>query len=256
MESLENNGKLNKDDDTNENKKIWEKFEISNRYDNGEEMKRVALEITKFIEDKKVKTIIALERSGRPAGLLVLSVYKKIYPNEKVPDVFFLNPNNLDDLNILERRNSLLYKHLIKDKEEPVMVLDEYCSSGDTIKMMKSFLIDFGINKVYCASLGHGEEDPGKRHKYDFLDIKGGKYYSGWYFNKNSIGVGENGERNDASREDVVQLRKEINELSEEIKEEYLQSKPNEKEGELEKSNKIEKMKEEINSLNQKEKPE
>jgi len=192
-----------------------------------ESTKEGAYEIAKFIKEKKIKVIVALERSGRPAGLLVRDIYKQLYPKDRLPKTFFLNPDCLGGNENVEKENTHLYNYILGHQEEPIAILDEYCSSGTTMKNAKNSLTHSGSKKVYCTTLGCAS-DLNKTN--NFLDIRGGKYIPQWYLGNekmNKLGKKEIKKYSDEKRNEneSVQLRKEFKQLAKEIRDEHSKSK-------------------------------
>lgn len=194
-------------------------YKILNNKGERKFLKEAAYKITNFIKDKQIPTIIAIDKSGRPAGLLISYAYKHLYPNEKQPKISFLNPDNLEDGMTIKEKNDSLDNYISKNSEKPILILDEYLTSGNTIKKTKEALIKNGAKKVYTSVLGG---DARKR----IVDISGMSNLPRWYgFPKTSGVKEEKGKSYPNPTKEALELRKELKQLANEIKEEHSKSK-------------------------------
>jgi hypothetical protein len=182
-----------------------------------------------------VKTIVALDRKGRPGGLLVRQLYNKLYPNEKPLNTFFLNPDeiNMDYYYLKEHtppdlkdKNKLLYRHLLKNPDEPIAIIDEYINSGKTMAYLKEYLEKSGFKEIY--SIPFGIRDSNRSFYSDFPGTIVGGAGIPWDLHTDSlVGVREESGKSFAYvTKDARKLRKELKQLAGEISKEHSKNKP------------------------------
>ncbi len=212
-----------------------------------EEKELLKKRIPQIVEDfrkKGIKNIVALDRSGRPIGLLVYKAWKKMYPDEN-PKLFFISPRNILGyskeeevpkeiikeavdlhLRILKEENPQLYKK-IKNKEK-LGIVDEVEYSGITKKASLNFFkrLVGKENVVFRSYENRRSKDyDGIPYWYGREDLIGVKKVkpltdNNLFENKPAF-VSEKrkteGEEGKKERQRLIKFRKGLNRLSEEI---------------------------------------
>jgi hypoxanthine phosphoribosyltransferase len=185
-----------------------------------EELKGVARDICESIKKNNIPTIVALDKLGRPAGLLISHTYKQLYPHEKQPKVFFLNPGysgarkiEEDSIPIEEgvvRRNPSLQKYIKKTPDQPIMIVDEYSHSGRTIERVKRMLEYSGAKNIHSATLSDNKNAnqrlPGLFINHPWSGRSGVREIEGRTFTDYS-----------SDRKEALKLRQELKDIAKEI---------------------------------------
>lgn len=159
------------------------------------------------IRKNNIKNLIIVDKSARPIYLGILEYYKLKYPGEKAPKMYFLNPEIFKSGDIsseLVAKFASRYKLLIKEKDNPLMVIDNCEHSGKTMNVIKKLLLLCKFKNVNSKILFKPEEEGiaacwvlGKRHQNIVTD---GELISNRNYHHYEIA-------------DARQIRKEIKEL-------------------------------------------
>jgi len=209
-----------------------EKNNVSNKILEKEE-ERLKKWIPKVIEDfrkKGIKNIVALDKSGRPIGLLVWKTWKKMYPNEK-PELFFMDPHNLKIYSkfgdkktaetesylrvhskILKEEHPKLFKKL--QKKEKIGVVDETVFRGITKESVTQFFQRL-LGKDNFAFFSFSESvfnAPTWYGKFDLLGVEG----TDAFFSKKKF-VSQRSNLDKVERQNFIKFRKEIENLARKI---------------------------------------
>lgn len=183
-----------KSEDNRESSDRYEFFEF-------EEARKQLFEFTEKIVDylrkEKISNLVIVDRSSRPLYVGVREYWQKKYPQEKKPNILFVNPNgfkareDLTEDEIEELINECdfkldavetpdqvrpkeriikefheKYKLLVADKEKPVLIFDSCIHSGDTLLPMKKIFKESGFTDLRIGSVGPA--DRGSSVKDDF----------------------------------------------------------------------------------------
>lgn len=97
--------------------------------------------LVRYIHKRKIKQVVLLDRSARGAYIGVKKMWSELYPEEKPPYIYFLNPGGIgynDDTDKFESvfKNSYLINH----KEESLLVFDTCIHDGDVMHKATNFL--------------------------------------------------------------------------------------------------------------------
>ena len=119
--------------------------------------------MVEHFKEKGTKAIIALDRSGRPYGLLMRWAWAEMYPDESVPDLYFLNSKAVREAEHLgpshwsmvaaqvKEKHPYLYGH-IKEHPHKILVLDDQVWQGHTFKAMEKLVAEIGGKKPMMAT--------------------------------------------------------------------------------------------------------
>ncbi len=198
-------------------------YTILKKQEEREQLKEAAYNISKFIKKHNTPTIIALDKSGRPAGLLISYAYKTLYPDEKQPKVFFLNPGEWHYKTKpktvpLETLNLSLSKYISEHPNEPVIILDEFLASGRTIKRVKNILKNSAVGRIYSAVISRNNYTSKK--EVDIVGSKNPELGSSFEDKRweGLSGIKENGGRSFPNpKKGALELRQELKYLASEI---------------------------------------
>lgn len=141
------------------------KFEVlTDSADRRRVLKRIE-KIVSYAHEKNVGLVIGLDKSGRPTTMLFREVWKRKFPEEKVPDCFFLSPDLWQVMDIdfaqeapafkekIKQQNLGLWKNLNDLKDKKVLVLDDLAFSGMKITGIENLLHRMGVKNILSAVL-------------------------------------------------------------------------------------------------------
>jgi hypothetical protein len=121
-----------------------------------------------MIAQKKFSAILLAGRSAKCAGILIKSAWEAKYPQKPIPKFYSLanlgepirnTEDALDgtDHYYIDTKKAarILEKKMpsLKSIREPVLILDEYASTGDTLGKATEIVKEIGIKNVSCAVL-------------------------------------------------------------------------------------------------------
>lgn len=176
---------------------------LSNAWTRGM-LKSSIRKVVDFARKKNVSAVVAVERKGRPVGLLFAEAWKALYPEVKPPKLFFLS-----------RENPLIAKHALENPDAPMLVLDNSVSTGITTASARGSLQNMGAKKIFAATL---TSRYGKTKGVDL--IAEGLFRVPWAEKPDVLGVYENEYRRlkSDSNPNSAKLRKELAQLASELR--------------------------------------
>ena len=131
--------------------------------------------LTSYLHDEEIKALILIDRSARPTWIAVNEYWKAVYPEEKIPDIYFINPNgfklerdvlqkdiiqakennspwaNLGKRSFDEIVNDFVdsYKRLVLlHKDDPVLLFDTCIHDGYTLRPILRVFEDVGFSDI------------------------------------------------------------------------------------------------------------
>ncbi|MBI5148110.1 hypothetical protein HZA33_00335 [Candidatus Pacearchaeota archaeon] len=133
-----------------------------------EDYKKNIQQIVREAYKRKVGAVVIAGASGAPVGTFFKHVWKILYPNEGVPHLYSLEfvdkmlgikhsveiPElKKSEIEKIKRRLLINYPNLFRDMNKPILLLDEYATSGRTLRERKKLLSKLGANEVYTTAL-------------------------------------------------------------------------------------------------------
>lgn len=148
-----------------------------------EELFEYSKTVAEHLRDGKFADLVLIDRSSRPLYVGVMEYWRRKYPKEKMPGIYFMNPKGFkakEDLSEEEiaqiamecamkgdaeevpqarSREEIMkdledtYKLLFKDKEKPVLVFDSCIHSGKTLAPVKETLEAAGFTDLEIGSV-------------------------------------------------------------------------------------------------------
>ena len=140
--------------------------------------------ISEYIRSEKIPNLVVIDRSARPMYTGVVEYFKSKYPNEKRPNIYFMNPKGfkakedltneeIDEIldsckkkkDIQESAKKIrskekilqeledVYKNLMHDKDKPLLVFDTCIHSGDSLDSVKKTLIQSGFSDIRIGAV-------------------------------------------------------------------------------------------------------
>lgn len=172
----------------------YEFFQYANER---EELFYYSKSIAEYLRSENIPNLVIIDRSSRPLYVGVKEYLHAQYPEEKIPDIYFMNPKGfkaredltpeeveeiLDDCawkndaeenpHQVRTREEIMrefqdtYKKLMKDKDQPMLVFDTCIHSGGSLGPVKKVLDDSGFSDVRIGAVNPSEE--GSKVKTDF----------------------------------------------------------------------------------------
>jgi len=157
--------------------------------------------VAEYLRSEKVPNLVVIDRSSRPLYIGVRDYLKSKYPDEPMPNIYFMNPkgfkakeemspeeinNIIDDCRWksdlaeaaqqIKSREDILkdvegsYKKLMADKDKPLLVFDTCIHSGKSIAPVKKVLDQVGFSDIRIGSVN--PSDDGAAVKSDFYITK------------------------------------------------------------------------------------
>jgi hypothetical protein len=153
--------------------------------------------IVEYLHDNKISDLVIIDRSSRPVYIGVMEYWRKKYPNEKMPGIYFMNPKGfksreaLTEEELEEVQEDCNYKHdldesssqarseaeiikeleetyfnLVKDKDKTILIFDSCIHSGNTLAPLKEILEKAGFTDLRIGAINRS--DRGSLVKTDF----------------------------------------------------------------------------------------
>lgn len=196
--------------------------------------KKNILHIVKSAHEKKIHSLVVAGASGAPVGTLFINVWRVLYPNENRPGLysiefvdrtlgikhsFKLDKLKKSEIEKIRKKLSLNYPNLDRDIKEKksVLLIDEYASTGRTLRARKELLRELGAKEVYTAALTVNYRD--YKTDIDKLDIKVIQSdLPSWYLSSRSKKIVGNKSILEKRKKLARDFKKLAQEISEEIK--------------------------------------
>jgi hypothetical protein len=146
--------------------------------------------IAEYLRSKKVPNLVIIDRSSRPLYVGVREYLQTKYPDEKMPNIYFMNPKGFkakEDLSPDEIREIVddcewkedlvespqkvrsqadimqefkdVYKKLMEDKERPVLVFDTCIHSGGSLSPVKKIMGEAGFSNIIIGSVNPSDKE-------------------------------------------------------------------------------------------------
>lgn len=100
-----------------------------------------------------IPNVVLPDRNARPAGIALITAWHHLYPNERVPNVYFINPDALSNDKFTKRLEEFkrVHKYLARSYREPVMIFDTCLHSGQTVGSVYGILKLAGFREIYTG---------------------------------------------------------------------------------------------------------
>ncbi len=162
-----------------------------------QELFNYSKEIAEYLRVEGISNLVIIDRSSRPLYIGVREYLRSQYPDEEMPNMYFMNPKGFkakEDLTpeeieaIIEdcewkddaeeqphqvrTREDIMrefqdtYKRLLSDKENPVLVFDTCIHSGGSLEPVKKVLDELGFSDVRIGAVNPSER--GSKVETDF----------------------------------------------------------------------------------------
>lgn len=140
--------------------------------------------IAEYIKENKIKDLVIIDRSSRPLYVGFMEYWKKVYPQEPMPKIFFVNPKGFKDKDTMDaealidvdmeayRKDDITesigsarsekeilaefekaYPKLMADKNEPILVFDTCIHSGDSLYPVTQALKKLGFKDTKIGAV-------------------------------------------------------------------------------------------------------
>jgi len=174
-----------------------------------EELRQISERTANYLHENGIRNFVILDRSARPAYIGVKEMWKKKYPNDPLPDVYFVNPTgfvNIEDAMAtgksgLPRAAEIMfdgltkgvdlastglgprtqediegdfresYQRLTTNRNQPTLLFDNCIHSGNSLRPVKTTLENIGFTQLKTGVVGEERNISGIIP--DFVAIKG-----------------------------------------------------------------------------------
>jgi len=127
-------------------------YKFFNSDESRQELVSSSKNLARYLYATDTHRILLVDRAARPAGMAVKYAWKKLFPNEKPPEIYFLNPEYLGNTRfpIQEVVNNFnhTYSGLASDKDAPILLYDCCVHRGTTFHNLLSVLINSGYENI------------------------------------------------------------------------------------------------------------
>ncbi len=163
-----------------------------------EELFKYSKAIAEYLRKESIPNLVIVDRSSRPLYIGVRMYLREKYPDEKMPNIYFMNPKGFkarekltnDDIEEIiadcewkgdaeEAPNQVrtieeimqefeeAYRYLMQDKDKPVLVFDTCIHTGGSLEPVKDAFDNSGFSDVRIGAVNPSEH--GARVKTDFF---------------------------------------------------------------------------------------
>jgi hypothetical protein len=154
--------------------------------------------ITEYLHEQQVADLVIVDRSARPVYVGVRECWHKMYPDEELPGIFFVNPKGftpaqkIDFMNVLKDIMKAMskgdsaappadmnrdeydiqdefantYRRLMTDRDKPILLFDTCIHSGGSLKPVKDTLEELGFDDLRIGAVQPA--DPGSAVRNEF----------------------------------------------------------------------------------------
>lgn len=153
--------------------------------------------IAEYLRSQKIPNLVIIDRSARPLYVGVREYLRTKYPNETMPNMYFMNPKGfkaredltpreIDEIiaecewkgDATDARSSVrtkgqiyaefqgAYKALLKDKDKPVLIFDTCLHTGKSLEPVKNMLKLQGFTDIRIGAVN--PSDRGSKVQTDF----------------------------------------------------------------------------------------
>jgi hypothetical protein len=164
-----------------------------------------------YLHDNKIKNFVLMDRSARPAYIGVREAWRRMYPDEPMPDIYFLNPTGFVNSDIfhsmgetglskgfeivmdgLRKENDIAridptgprtqeeiegefkqtYRRLLGNKSEPTLIFDTCIHSGDSIRPVRDSMRGMGFDQLRVGVVDAGRNESEIHPDFKALNTK------------------------------------------------------------------------------------
>ncbi|OGH58891.1 MAG: hypothetical protein A2725_04040 [Candidatus Magasanikbacteria bacterium RIFCSPHIGHO2_01_FULL_33_34] len=145
------------------------------------------------IYSKNIDTIIFIDRSARPLAGFFREIWRRIYPDKKIPEMKFILINILHGISTDPDKIRETFNNFKGDfNGKKVLIVDEIVESGETIQYTSDAMSDAfpGIDEIFLGAMYDSSsfDDKKDNHSVNLLDIAPPKG-SGEYKNSDKLGA-------------------------------------------------------------------
>lgn len=173
--------------------------------------------LAEHLRGEKIQNLVIIDRAARPIYVALLEYFRSKYPDEKRPNIYFMNPrgfmNRQDesskeavdeashaistgdraenpmrvrDQQTVQDEFERTYKSLLDNKDEPVMVFDTCIHTGDAMERVARAFKEGGFSDLRIGSINPPDFDDSKV-KADFFITRQRPRYGCFPFDKDRI---------------------------------------------------------------------
>jgi hypothetical protein len=138
-------------------KEVEYKFKIFTKPKERAEIREISSSLARYLHENNIQTVVLIDVKSRLVHIGLANSWSRLYPNEKKPQIYFVNPEGFNANRRFEWKitQDLLatHKYLMQRSAERVMVFDTCIHSGGTCNSVVDALRMAGFNKIHigCA---------------------------------------------------------------------------------------------------------
>lgn len=186
------------------------------------EIFEVGERLCEYMHDENIPNIAFMDRAARPAYLALREYWHYAYPGEQMPHIYFVSPKGfktpedlmeigvtgmpklIEEVMIAKEKGELpedparvrshdevkheletSYRHLMQDKDKPLLLYDNCVHKGDTIAPVGNIFGDLGFHDVRFGITS--EEDNFSGIEPDFIALDEPAAYACYPFHHDSL---------------------------------------------------------------------
>lgn len=186
------------------------------------EIFEVGERLCEYMHDERIPNIAFMDRAARPAYLALREYWHYAYPEEQLPHIYFVSPKGfktpeeLAEIGVtgmprlieeaiiarekgepvedpshvrsageIQHELETSYKHLMQDKDKPLLLFDNCVHKGDTIAPVSKMFEDVGFEDVRFGITS--EEDNYSGIEPDFIALDEPANYACYPFHHDSL---------------------------------------------------------------------
>jgi hypothetical protein len=178
-----------------------EKYEFFDDEKERSELFEYSKKIAEYLKSENIPNLVIIDRSSRPLYVGVKEYLQSKYPDDKKPDIYFMNPKGFkakenmtqeeidgvimdcafkgdswESSDQVRSKEEILkevedtYKKLMLDKEKPLLVFDTCIHSGKSLEPVKKALEEIGFSDLRIGAVNPADEHA--KVKTDFYITK------------------------------------------------------------------------------------
>jgi hypothetical protein len=111
----------------------------------------IGFNMARYLNKNKVGSLICVDRAARAGYLPVINAWRQLYPDQKRPEVYFINPEGPKHLNpyFVKSSFSRNHKYLIQRSNLPVAILDTCMHKGNSMRAIVKSLKEVGFKDIH-----------------------------------------------------------------------------------------------------------
>ena len=126
-----------------------------------EEIFKFTESIVAYVRDNSIENVILIDSGARPISAGIKEYWGLKYPEENMPDIYFLNPEgfkNRDTDVIINEFEEIYGGLLMENRTKPTLIFDTCIHTGETllpiINIFEKMMFNFNIGSITPENIG------------------------------------------------------------------------------------------------------